>query len=463
MEPATPLPPSRRALLRGTAVGLTGLAAVATLAACSGSGAAAAPPAPTPEPAPEPTPEPAPEPTPTTLTGLAFGDGEFDGQFLRALDTIPYGGADVGEAFMTARRITPGDHDGWLREWQALGDRVHAAADASAAAGRRVSAYEGYLRAVTYYRTSGIFLYRPPLDPRFVDAYRRQRDAFARAARFVEWRIEPVEIPYGSTRLAAWWIRPAGEGPHPAIAMVGGYDGTKEESFLAGGVAALRRGYAVLLIDGPGQGGALIEQGLVFRPDWEAVVTPQVDWLLARPEVDPARIVLMGRSWGGYLAPRAATAEHRVAALVADAPQYTPGASGRYLLPEQYRDQFDTGNPDQLNAVLREEMAQSPELAFTLDRGMLTHGFATPLDYLRLTTAYTLEGLAPRITCPTLLCTGEDDVRGNDAQPLFDALTVPKEYIRFTNAEGAGEHDEAGAAALWSQRVFDWLDATLQR
>lgn len=456
MEPsASRTPPTRRALLRGTAVGLTGLAAVATLAACSGGGGPAV--------APPSAPAGDPAPVPSTLTGLAFQDGEFDGQFLRALDTVPYGGADVGESFMTARRIPPGDRDAWLREWQATGDRILAAADASAAAGRRMSAYEGYLRAVTYYRTSGIFLYRPPLDPRFVDAHRRQRDAFAKAAPLSEWRIEAVEIPYESTRLAAWWAQPDGPGPHPTVAMVGGYDGTKEEAFFAGGVAALRRGYAVLLIDGPGQGGALTEQGLFFRPDWEAVVTPQIDWLLARPEVDPARIVLMGRSWGGYLAPRAATAEHRIAALVADAPQYAPGAGAKYLLPEQFRDQLDTGNPDQLNAVLRAEMAASPELAFTLDRGMLTHGFPTPLDYLRRTRDYTLEGLAPRISCPTLLCTGENDSRGGDAQPLFDALTVPKEYLRFTNAEGAGEHDEAGAGALFSQRVFDWLDATLQR
>jgi len=56
--------------------------------------------------------------------------------------------------------------------------------------------------------------------------------------------------------------------------MVDDIDGTMEELFFAGGLAALRRGYAVLLIDGPGQGGALIDQGLVFRPDWDAVVTP---------------------------------------------------------------------------------------------------------------------------------------------------------------------------------------------
>lgn len=46
-----------------------------------------------------------------TLTGLAFEDSGFDGQFLRVLDTIASGGADIGEAFLTARRIPDGDRD----------------------------------------------------------------------------------------------------------------------------------------------------------------------------------------------------------------------------------------------------------------------------------------------------------------------------------------------------------------
>lgn len=192
------------------------------------------------------------------------------------------------------------------------------------------------------------------------------------------------------------------------------------------------------------------------------MVTPQIDWLLERPEVDPRRIALMGRSWGGYLAPRAATAEHRIAALIADAAQYAPGTGARYLLPDEYQDQFETGDPAVLNAALEQRMALDPFFSFTLQRGMLTHGAATPIDYLRAAAPYTLEGLADRIQCPTLICEGENDVRGGGATALYDAMTAPKDYILFTNAEGAGEHDEAGAAALFSQRVFDWLDETLE-
>lgn len=398
---------------------------------------------------------------PAGLSRIAFDDPEFDGQFVRALDAVFDGGADIGECFATARAITPGDKDGWLTQWQATADRVYAGAEESLAEGHRVSAYEAYLRAVTYYRTSGVLLYARPLDPRFVDSYRKQREAFQKAAALSPYSVEVVRVPYEGSTLEGYFATPVGARPFPTMIIVGGYDGTKEECYFSGGLAALRRGYAILLVDGPGQGGALIEQGLVFRHDWEAVITPQIDWLLDRSDVDPARIVMMGRSWGGFLAPRAATAEHRVAAVVADAAQYTPGTNASALLPAAYRDDFAAGDPGPLNAVLEQEMSQVPAIAFMLNRGMLTHGFDTPLGYLRGSAPYTLAGLADKITCPIMICVGENDVRGSDGKNLYDAIVAPKKYIQFTNVEGAGEHDEAGAASLFARRVYDWLDETL--
>ena len=101
-----------------------------------------------------------------------------------------------------------------------------------------------------------------------------------------------------------------------------GYDGTIEELYFANAVAALERGYHVLVFDGPGQGSVITELGLPFRPDWENVMTPVIDYALELPGVDPDRFVLLGWSFGGYLAPRAATGEHRIAACVADSGPY---------------------------------------------------------------------------------------------------------------------------------------------
>lgn len=393
-----------------------------------------------------------------------FDDPEFDGQFLRALDTIFYGGADIGECYSTAHRIPEGDEDAWHREWYGTGERVYGLAEDSRASGHLVSARQAFLRAATYFRSAMVFFYRPPLDPRFVDAFRRQRDAFRQAAALFSPAGETITIPYEGTTLPGYFFTPdSSPSPRPTLILTDGYDGTVEELYVTGGAAALQRGYNCLLYDGPGQGGALIEQQLYFRPDWENVVRPVVDYALSRSEVDPSRISLMGRSFGGYLAPRAATAEHRLAALIGDAVQYAPAQGRKNLLPLAYRDQIDTGDPAELNGVLEAAMRENAMTDFAMNRGMLTHGVPTPIDYLRASALYTLEGIAGQITCPTLICEGEGDVRGGNARPLYDALTAPKEYILFTDSEGAGAHDEAGAASLFSQRVFDWLHTVTAR
>ena len=55
-----------------------------------------------------------------------------------------------------------------------------------------------------------------------------------------------------------------------------------------------------------------------FRPDWEAVLTPVVDTLVARGDVDPGALVAYGISQAGYWLPRALAFEHRFVAAVAD-------------------------------------------------------------------------------------------------------------------------------------------------
>jgi hypothetical protein len=53
-----------------------------------------------------------------------------------------------------------------------------------------------------------------------------------------------------------------------------------------------------------------------------ATEVPVVDFAVGIPEVNQERLVLIGRSFGGYLAPRAAAFEHRLAAVIADPGQF---------------------------------------------------------------------------------------------------------------------------------------------
>ncbi|MFD5575551.1 alpha/beta hydrolase family protein, partial [Streptomyces cadmiisoli] len=238
---------------------------------------------------------------------------------LRSMSHIAYGGADFGEVVSTASRITEGDYDSWYTEWFATAGRVSSEAEKALAAGHRVSARDGFLRASNYYRSAEFFLHGKDCDPRHDHAYDRSVECFkAAAALYTTPRIEPVLIPYENTTLPGYLYRVDDSGtPRPTLIMHNGFDGTAEELHFFGAMAAVERGYTVLAFDGPGMPGPRHHQGLVFRPDWENVITPVIDFAETIPEVDNSRIALIGLSMGGVLAPRAAAFEHRLAALIA--------------------------------------------------------------------------------------------------------------------------------------------------
>ena len=74
-----------------------------------------------------------------------------------------------------------------------------------------------------------------------------------------------------------------------------------------------------------------------------------------------------------------------------------------------------------------------------------------------------LRGLAECIACPTLVCEAEQDpFWQGQPQQLYEALTCPKPFLRFTAEEGAGEHCHVGAHTLFHERAFDWLDDVLR-
>jgi dienelactone hydrolase len=134
--------------------------------------------------------------------------------------------------------------------------------------------------------------------------------------------------------------------------------------------------------------------------------------------VDPGRVALIGWSLGAHLAPRAASAEHRLAACLADCGSY---------------DLFDAA------------LQQIPD----------------PVDYLRALRDYSLKDHAGKITCPVLVCDAEGDDVSASAPQLAAALASQQQYLHFTAAEGAGDHCETGARTLYHARSFGWLDDIL--
>jgi pimeloyl-ACP methyl ester carboxylesterase len=274
-----------------------------------------------------------------------------------------------------------------------------------------------------------------------------------------------VEIAYEETTLPAYFCRAAPvHGRCRTLIATNGYDSTVHELYLAFAVAANRRGYHCLLFDGPGQGRALITQGLTMRPDWENVIRPVVDYALSRPDVDPARLALVGWSFGGYLALRGASGEPRVAACIAD-----PGLMGlREPLQEMFADlpAEALANPRAADPALfapyMERINASLPLRWkVVQRAFWVHGVDSLAEYLAIAHDFDTREAVRSIRCPVFVAREEGDTLAASAQDVYDALSGSKTFVRFLAAEGAGDHCAMMARSLFHQRMFDWLDRVL--
>jgi len=390
---------------------------------------------------------------------LVFEDQTFSFELLRTIGYAPYGGADIGECLVTASRIRQGDFESWYEHWNKTARRVHALAEDALQQGKRVSAREAYLRASNYYRTAEFFLHGNPHDPRILATWGASRTTFRQAVNLMDTPVE-VRIPYEGTFLPGYYYRPdASHQPHPTLIVHGGYDSTGEELYFMIAAAAIQRGYTCLTFEGPGQGALLREQQLPLRPDWEQVVTPVVDFALTRPEVDPTRLALMGISLGGYLAPRAAAFEPRVAALIADDGLYSYRFSDKARAVTRVAALFGR---TLAQATLRKVMQRNIGIRWAIENGLFTFQVGSIWDLIEATECWSLEGVAHQITCPTLVCEAErDHFFLGQPQRLYEALTCPKTLLRFSADEGAEEHCQYGALLLFNHQVFSWLDATL--
>jgi pimeloyl-ACP methyl ester carboxylesterase len=400
------------------------------------------------------------------MTRVALKDELFDAQLLRTMGTAPYGGADVGECLAAAARVEGTGLTSWHDAWVSAAERVCALAESELAAGRLETARSSFFRASNYFRTAGVMLMGTPLDERLRVANARQSEAFQKGAALLPQPPEVLAIPYEGTTLPGYHFRVGtDERPRPTVVLVGGYDGTAEELYFLNGRAALARGYNVVAFDGPGQGAALLQQGLVLRADYEVVVAAVLDLLDGRPGTDGGRVALVGLSLGAHLAPRAASAEHRVAACIADCGSYDLFGSALERVPGPLQPGLRAG-AGASRRVLRQALkflAAQPTAGWALRRGQLVHGAEDPMEYLDALREYSLKGRAGMITCPTFVCHAEGDPISASAPALFEALTAEKKYVLFRAADGAGDHCEAGARTLYHAVSFAWLDGVLHR
>lgn len=390
-----------------------------------------------------------------------FKDENFSFATEIALGSTYQRAADVGEVLATVERIRGGRARSWVDEWCATADRLAAEATANADAGRAHSACWQFLRVSTYYSVAGYVADRTGDAELFGRLWEKHRAAWDRFVDLVGLPVERIEIPYEGTTLPGYFFGcGAADRPRRTLIYNNGSDGPVTAAWVQGIADAISRGWQAMTFDGPGQNAALIRQHLTFRPDWEKVITPVVDHLSTRADVDPARLALLGVSQAGYWVPRAMAFEHRVAAAVVDPGVVDVSTAMFGQLPHFLVQLIDAGERERFDRDMELALRLSPGTRATMAFRMRPYGTTSPYEFCTAARAYALTPeTIGRITCPMLITDPEDEqFWPGQSRRLYDALPAGKTLLRFTEDEGADSHCEPAGNAIRGERVFDWLD-----
>lgn len=391
-----------------------------------------------------------------------FDDKTFETIFLTSLGRAYSSGANVGKVLYLSRKVTNGDFESAFTAFKEAGDEARAQADESLAGGHRESARQAYLWAQNFYDSATYFVDASADPARFLPTWESLYDCWLKSLPLFDPPIEPVQIPYENTALRGFYMRGNSKSPRrPLLILCNGSDGSLLDMWLWGGAGGTARGYDCLTFDGPGQGYALWKQKLYFRPDWEKVITPVVDFALARPDVDPKRIAIQGISQGGYWIPRALAFEKRIAAGIADPGVVDVSTSWMSSLPAPLQGLLKAGRKAEFDDFLAKGL--TPSTRATLNFRMRPFGFTSFFDTYKATLDYNLRDVAKNIQCPLLITSPVNEAYWpGQSRQLFELLTCPKKLVEFTEADGADLHCEPKATGLRDLRVFNWLDKTLR-
>lgn len=396
-------------------------------------------------------------------------DPAFNFQLLTALGIATTSGSDITPVLSAAQDIIPSNRSSYSEEFRRLAYATKAQAEDPALAYDPVNVRDTWFAVSNYFRQADTYIRGDWEDPRIAEYWIEQTAAFDNAIAALavpgeRVRIEPTEgnftieaIWYGGSKDAAARL--------PTLIVGNGYDAAQEDSYHNYVAPALARGWNAITYEGPGQPTVRRNSGAGFIPNWETVVNPVVDWVLAEKSsvVDETRLTLVGNSFGGYLAARAAAFEPRLAATVliggvwdsytAIAGQYDPEIVAIY----------EAGNYTQFDEAMLSG-AESGEFE-TTSAWMLEHGlwaFAThsPAELFTVGKAFTIADVVHQIDHPVFVGDAElENYYAGQAQRVADALGEKATYHMFNGS--AAYHCQTGAGHELSRTIFAWLNQTL--
>jgi hypothetical protein len=392
--------------------------------------------------------------------GGFFADADFDYEARIVLGAAASGIGDVGLVLATLDRVTDGDPRSWFDAWTQMAADLTARGDEALRRSHPETASWAFLAAAEYYAKALVFVDGLADQSVLLPTFREGRNCWEKVVDASQGRFVRMQVPYEGTPLPGYLLRPDDTGTaRPTLVMTNGSDGSLPGLVGYGAAEAIGRGWNAFLFDGPGQQSMLFEHGMPFRYDWEAVLTPVIDSLAERRDVDASALAGYGISQGGYWITRALAFERRMVAAVADPGVVDVSTGWTAHLPPALLDLLNSGQKDAFNSVMAQAQAgASPEAARTLAFRGKPYGRTDPFDLFTEVQRYQVRDVVGQISTPMLILdpVGEQFFPGQSRQ-LYDLLPGEKRIIEFTQAQGANFHCQPTGRQLTHTQMLDWL------
>lgn len=267
--------------------------------------------------------------------------------------------------------------------------------------------------------------------------------------------FERIKIPYENGYMKCFKMD--AENSKETILVCGGYDSFIEE-FVLQVNDFVKKGYSVILFEGPGQG-ECINQGIYFTDAFHKATSKVIDFF------DLKICAFVGISWGGYFALESAANEPRINKVVA----YDVLDDGLEVMTNVY--------PSPIKQIIRMLIKGQHEKAINfpcsrigkksviadwmLAQGMYITGSSTPFEmYLKLN-KHNLSGQLHNIMQDVLLLGGEKDhyVPGVQLERCKDGIRNARSLtIRmFLESEGGHQHCQIGNHTIATDYILKWI------
>ena len=284
--------------------------------------------------------------------------------------------------------------------WRQKAEHDEALAKQAEKQGFWMTALEHYEHAVESYRMAQHPIY---FDDNPVKIYLTQKlaEMVDRRSAISPYPIERVEVPFddGKTISCLLHLLPDRR-KAPCVIYVPGMDQTKEYFPKVMNNLGINRGMHVISMDGPGQGNSNMQKIRAVGDNYERAGAAVISYLQTREEIDSDRIGIYGVSMGSYWSLRLASYDHRAAAIASGVACFNPNNTIFSVSSPRFKQMF-----------------------------MYMAGLDDEDEFDKMSSEMTVKGYSEKISCPTLLATGEFDPLCplEDAVEVFEDLKCSKE------------------------------------